>query len=245
MDNEELKKVYGEMYMKGSSSWFSDGAEEAEKILEIGDPWTALDVLEIGCGCGHLAAGMHLRGSSVYGIDYSDTAIKEAKLLHPHIPFDCRHYEEISDRYDRVVMQGVLEHLDDPYIELKHIASKLLVPGGDIVTSSPCFHNPRGFVWMALHMVGAVMSKTDLHFIDPIQMEKFCQDHGWPVAIDYCDDDWAMGKRMFADLKQRIPLALRDGSPLQWDQKSIDRFMDWLATAYFHRGATAVYRIKP
>jgi len=245
MDNEGLRQLYQQMHGQGPTAWFSDGAEEALKILEIADPWIGLDVLEIGCGSGHLLMDIHLRGGKVYGIDYSDEAIKQAKFLYPDLPLDCRHYQEITDRYDRIVMQGVLEHMDRPYETLEYIASNLLIPGGDIVTSSPCFYNPRGIVWMALHMVGAVVSKTDLHFIDPIQMERFCQDRGWKTAVDYCEEDWGAGWRMIADLKKRIPLALRDGTPLTWNQESVDRFMDWLSNADFHRGATAVYRIKP
>ena len=64
-------------------------------------------------------------------------------------------------------MQGVLEHLDDPFTELKWMMDNLLTEKGDVITSSPCFLNTRGIVWMTLDMLGAVMSKTDLHYLDP------------------------------------------------------------------------------
>jgi hypothetical protein len=86
-------------------------------------------------------------------------------------------YREMrSGLYGRLVMQGVLEHLDDPFGELQwmieHFKPKT------VITSSPCFLNPRGIVWKTLDMLGAVMSKTDLHHLNPWEFEAFCENNG-------------------------------------------------------------------
>lgn len=143
-------------------------------------------------------------------------------------------------------MQGVLEHLDDPLMELKWMIDNLLVPEGDVITSSPCFLNSRGIVWMTLNMLGAVMSKTDLHFLNTWDFESFCGAFNYQLDVEYCDQSWGNWDAMYDDLEKRIPLALRDGG-ISFDEKKVKGLLDWLllATEFVAGlGATAVYRIK-
>lgn len=250
MENKDLKEVYKEMYTKGSSSWFSDGKEERELILKMGEPWEH-PILEIGCGEGELGKMIWDKNREYLGIDYCEIAINKAKSRYPIIPFWVDNYHSRNYRkYDRIVMQGVLEHLDYPFDELKWNIENLLTEKGDVITSSPCFLNPRGLVWMTLNMMGAKMSKTDLDFIDPFDMKKFCNNEGYEMEWKTCDLDWACGDKMVEDLKQRIPLALKDGNvPLQMilpnRQEQLDEFIQWLDTYRFptNYGATAVYKI--
>ncbi len=145
-------------------------------------------------------------------------------------------------------MQGVLEHLDDPFAELKWMMDNLLGENGDVITSSPMFVNPRGFVWMTLHMLGAVMSKTDLHFLNPWDFECFCMDNGYKLEWTSTDHSWANGVDMIEDLKHRIPLALRDGK-IDYNPIRIEDFLDWLRKSARmidlgpNLGATAIYKI--
>jgi hypothetical protein len=132
--------------------------------------------------------------------------------------------------------------LDDPFVELqgmiKHFKPKT------VITSSPCFLNPRGIVWMTLDMLGAVMSKTDLHYLNPYQFENFCDDHGYKLEMQDCDYLWGSGIDMVKDLRKRIPLALKDGD---LPEKSPDKLIDWLAYLPGNCrgvGATMVYRIE-
>jgi len=244
--NEALREVYNEMHKQGSSSWYGQGEEERELILKMGEPWYMdLVILEIGCGEGDLGKEILRRCPEYFGIDYSEEAIKKA-LIKDDSSFACSDYRDSKKRYNRIVMQGVLEHLDDPFTELKWMMDNLLTEKGDVITSSPAFFNPRGFIWMALHTAGAVMSKTDLHFIDGNDVEDFCKKNGYGFGFRTCDFDWANGNRMMEDLRQRIPLALKDGN-LRMDR--IEYLLNWLQNARKtirwggDCGATAVYRI--
>ena len=252
--NEALKEVYDKMHHEGPGAWFDDGAEERELILKMGEPWSdgygGLEVLEIGCGEGWLSELIATRTVKVTGIDYSEEAIKKAKLREKHfLMFECINYRDINFRFDRIVMQGVLEHLDNPFVELKWMMDNLLVDGGDVITSSPMFVNPRGFVWMALHAVGAVMSKTDLHFLNPWDFEGFCKDNGYSLKWTSCNHSWANGVRMIEDFRKRLPLALRDGG-IHIDVNKLAELFRWLAGSGpmielgSNLGATAVYRIS-
>jgi len=247
--NEELKAKYDEMHKQGPSAWFSDGTEEREMILNMGRPWESRYILEIGCGEGDLAALMAKQAAYVYACDYSEEAIKKARKKYPKVLFRVMDFHENPRRYDRVVMQGVLEHLDDPWGELRWIINNLLSPGGDIITSSPCFLNPRGLIWMTLHMLGAVMSRTDRRFLHPSQFRDFCIDQGYHFSMMDCDYSWGNENIMVDDFSQRIPLALKDGG-IPVDNNELENFLHWVYYDYLKSGskgnfgATMVYHIK-
>ena len=256
MKNEELNKIYNAMHTEGQKAWFGDGKQERDVILDIGHSWLKENILEIGCGEGHLAYVISQINTAgfMWAIDYSKVAItkavelyKGASLLH----LGVKNYQELKNgiKYDRIVMQGVLEHLDEPFKELKWMIDNLLVPHGDIITSSPSFLNPRGFIWMTLDMLGAVMSKTDLHYLNPWDFEKFCKKPNYQVTIRSTDEDWGAGVRMVDDLFERLPLALKDGE-IPYAKKDFEKFIRWLRRASegirpeYYPGATTVYRIQ-
>ncbi len=245
MENKDLKEKYDEMHKQGSSSWFGQGKEERELILKMGEPWKNKEVLEIGCGEGELSQMISERDALVLGVDYSGEAIKKAKPKeHYLLSFESIDYRKVAEKYDRLVLQGVLEHLDNPFAELKWMMDNLLTEKGDVITSSPCFLNPRGIIWMSLYMLGAVMSKTDLHYLDPCDFQNFCYDNHYLMDWDSCDYSWAYNADMISDLKKRIPLALKDGG-IPYSEEKISKFIDWLDCRLFstEHGATAVYRI--
>lgn len=249
-DNEGLKAKYDEMHSQGPSAWFSDGQNEREAILAMGEPWNLIRVIEIGCGEGDLGKMIWDKTHKYEGVDYSKEAISKAKNKYPGMIFFNFDYRTMEDSVDRLVLQGVLEHLDDPFTELKWMIDNLLSPGGDVITSSPGFINPRGFVWMALHMVGAVMSKTDLHHLNPWDFENFCSENGYSLTYQSTDMAWASSDDMVKDLTQRLPLALRDGK-IVYDPDRLQAFLGWLEKAgplipldRKWGGAVIVYRIQ-
>ncbi len=201
---------------------------------------------------------MRDRKAKCIGLDYSKKVIEIAKEKHaPLVGFyNCDYRNIIYKDFNRIVMQGVLEHLDDPFTELKWMMDNLLTERGDVITSSPCFLNPRGIVWMTLNMLGAIMSKTDLYYLNPWEFEEFCIKNKYGLIIKFCDWNWGWKEAMITDLKKRIPLALQDGK-IPYKQDKFQNFMDWLerisgqasksstwlSGEAFGRGATAVYRI--
>jgi len=246
MDNKDLKEVYDKMHSQGSSSWFGQGEEERKLILKMGEPWDEKIILEIGCGEGNLTNLIWKKGGHIRGIDYSRSAIEKARDKYKDFHyFFVADYKELNEPYDRIVMQGVLEHLDEPFVELKWMMDNLLTEKGDVITSSPCFLNPRGIVWMTLDMIGAKMSNTDLHYLNPWEFEDFADTNKYKIEMKTCDWSWGNDLEMWQDFSKRIPLALKDGN-LPFYQKKFNALFEWfyisgLQTEY---GATAVYRIS-
>lgn len=252
MKNKDLKKTYDQMHEKGPESWFDDGREERQAILEMGQPWTDKTVLEIGCGEGDLSQMIFQNGAYIVGIDYSEEAIKKADEKYPYIKWGVGDYKNARTKCDILVLQGVMEHLDNPFTELADMIERFKPK--TVITSMPAFLNIRGIIWHTLDMLGAVMSKTDLHFIDRWEVEQFCEENGYILRFaNAVEMDWGNGEKMVEDLRQRIPLALRDGSLSQIDMEAllvpdeeINKFLEWLekASKYFQgSGAVNIYRI--
>lgn len=228
MDNDDLKETYDEMHQLGPGSWNKD-LNESLMIINALPDWEGLKVLEIGCGEGDLAAFIHSKGrADVTGLDYSVEAIKTARRKHADGPyFAIEDFKKHSGDYDVVIMQGVLEHFDQPFRELKFIIDRFLVEDGVLITTSPGFINPRGYVWMALAMLFDVkMSKTDLHFLNPWEFQNFCENNGMEMEFNSCDQDWGCGKRTIYDFSERLKNALPIGNRLD-----LDKFLLWMENA--------------
>jgi SAM-dependent methyltransferase len=204
--------------------------------------------LEIGCGEGDLLYMIARAGAAVVGIDYSIAAIKTAReRYHGLDVFPAKHNEFPAEPFDILVMQGVLEHLDNPFTELADMIERFKPK--TVITSMPAFLNIRGIIWHTLDMLGAVMSKTDLHFIDLWEVEKFCLEHKYRLECKSIDIAWGNGEKMIEDLLHRIPLALKDGN-IPFSAVSFTKFISWLENHAIHTvanwytgGAVNIYRI--
>jgi len=245
--NAELKERYDTMHSQGKSAWFDSGWEERKALLDMGQPWTDKAVLEIGCGEGDLLDMVRSAGGRAHGIDYSKRALLTLLKNYPEgICVECGDWRDrkFTHRFDVILMQGVMEHLDEPFAELAEMITRF--QPHTVVMSMPGFLNTRGIVWHTLDMLGAVMSKTDLHFIDPWQVRSFCTDHGYEFKYESIDLDWGHGQKMLDDFRQRIPLALRDGN-IPVDQDKLDQWFAWLEYLSMHTpplcGAVNIYRI--
>lgn len=246
--NSDLRTLYDEWHSKGPTAWFSDGENERRAIIEVGEPWKGLKVLEIGCGEGDLLNMIHNNGAAIcYGVDYSEVATDKAAVKYPHLKMNILGNTTLNSfaPYQRIVLQGVLEHFDYPWKELDYLIKKYLPEGGDIITSSPCFLNPRGMVWMAMAtLFHAPMSLTDLHFLHPWEFEKFAEEHPMieSLSITYTDNSWGSGDEMIADFEQRLPKVFPS-----LEKKCLDKFISYLkhALPYIGKspGATAIYRL--
>ncbi len=252
MQNKELTEVYNEVYKNDSSSFYSFNTfPESKLILEMLPSWNGLKVLEIGCGEGRLAAMISFAGAAhVDAFDYSEEAIKIAqnRIKIDNVCYRCADYRDIKEKYDVVVLQGVLEHLDEPFNELDYMLKTFVRDDGVLITSSPSFLNPRGYVWMTLQLLFDIpMSLTDLHFLCPFDFEEFAQNKGYKIEFQSIDHDWGSGERMLIDFKKRLPNALRDAGI---NNSNVDMLLKWLRKTIecqYHdkyNGATAIYKIS-
>ena len=244
--NKELQKTYDD----GKLNWHP-GFNESLAILNMYKHWNGKKVLEIGCGEGHLASMLAYAGAQVTAIDYSEKQIKRAVTNYntKRIKFRACDFREIVDRFDIVVMQGVLEHFDDPQKEFAWINKNLLKPAtaGMILISVPHFWNPRGFIFHTLRLLlDAPMSLTDLHYFFPGDIKKLADLCQLKIKEYYVtDESWGSGAECCEDLAARIPAALPD-----LDKDKVAQFIEWLRSVlldgtvdFSGLGATAVYKL--
>jgi SAM-dependent methyltransferase len=250
MDNKKLQSFYDNVYAKGSTQHYTTSSfPESLLIHALGGDWNGLHVLEIGCGEGRLAALLGFSGATVHAIDYSKEAIQIAqeRFNFPGVAFNCADWQEVSGTFDRVVLQGVLEHIDEPFDTLRLWRDRFLKPGGSIITSSPSFLNPRGYVWMALKLLLDVpMSLSDQHYLCPFDFEAFAEAENMKLTYESTHHAWGGGGLTITDFQKRLTNALRDAGI---DNSRVDVFLAWLekAVAYYRpesfSGATVGYRL--
>jgi SAM-dependent methyltransferase len=94
------------------------------------------EILDFGCGKGWFTEKLALVGNTT-GIDLSEEAIAMAKARCPHVTFIAGNVYEfplLAEKYDVVVSQEVLTHVEDQttYLEL---AAKVLKPGGHLIVA--------------------------------------------------------------------------------------------------------------
>lgn len=233
MKNADLQQHYDEGH-----DYTFPMTEEYFGILNTME-WAGENVLEIGCGDGKLAKELVRRGATVTAIDY-------AAEDHIDLNLEIRRcdYTEITGKYDVVIMKGVLEHMDNPLETLCYIKDNF--SPDIIITSSPSFLNPRGYIWMALKtLLDVPMSLTDLHYICPFDMEEWARELGCSLNYESVDQDWGHGERLIIDYKKRLKNALADKG-LDADVPS---FIEWLEKTLHYRvdtnssGATVIYKL--
>jgi len=99
-------------------------------------------VLDMGCGNGSLTAAWAHPGWCVYGVDASESAVRNATGAYPSISFSCAPIgPELAQTYgagsfDAVLCAEVIEHMYLPRI-LAKCAFDLLRPGGILVVTTP------------------------------------------------------------------------------------------------------------
>lgn len=92
------------------------------------------ELLDFGCGKGWFTEKLALIGKAT-GIDLSEEAIAMAKLRSPHVTFIAGNIYDFplqSDKYDVVVSQEVLTHVENPAAYLDRAAT-VLKPGGYLI----------------------------------------------------------------------------------------------------------------
>ena len=172
--------------------------------------------------------------------------MQKKKYTLKNVNFMCKDYKKINKQYDIVILQGVLEHLDNPFEELLYIKNNLMKKY--IITSSPSFINPRGYTLMTLALLLDVpVSLTDKYFICPFDIEEFCEKNNLNLEFTSTYLDWAAGESTIRDFNRRLRNALKDAN---LDNSKVDRYLEWLSKSvkYFkhnkYSGAMVTYKIS-
>lgn len=231
--NKKLKNFYEKVYIKGEKKHFtttrnSSSTDEIKEVLAQIN-WKSKKVLDVGCGTGFLDFQIAKKGGKVLGIDYSNEAIKLAKLqyTHPNLEFKEMGLNKIKEKFDVIISIGTLEHMDNPLLTLKFFKNRLN-PRGKIIITSPNWTNPRGYVLLTLwYLFDAPITLADLHYQTPMDFMKYAKKLNLNLKWKTMNQSWAHGETMLKDFQQRLPKVL-EASKLQNDPKKIKSFIKWL-----------------
>lgn len=206
---------------------------EEDAVLNSTD-WKGM-ILEIGCGEGSLA-------KRIYNVPSSEIIIACDYVKHnwPNYEpgtgprFFHKRYNEMSGVFDIVVMQGVLEHMDNPKETLGYIKEHF--EPQTIISSSPCWFNPRGLVLQTLYrLFDLPITLADLHYLSPKDMEL----DGYKLTWKDVDHDWASGQKMIDDLENRLPKVLENV------EADVEKLLHWLKEVPPQGlGATIIYHLE-
>lgn len=137
-------------------------------------------ILEIGCGEGFVLKALRDAGvrCPMRGIDFSESAIAEARQRVPDATFDVQDAAELAEggeRYDVVLMIEVLEHLPDPQRMLR-VLSRLAER--HVVLSVPWEPFFRGLNFLRGKHVGAWGNDPEhIQHWGRREFERFVGDH--------------------------------------------------------------------
>ncbi len=234
-NNEGLKDLYqrafqgGKEYAGGENSFFTfSTADITEYILENVD-FKGKDILEVGCGTGDTAFALAQNGAgSVVAIDYSEEAIKTCKKKYrqSNLEFEARDYRTITDTYDIVLLQEVIEHMNDPAKVISGLM-KNVKDNGTLILTCPNFTNIRGYIWMTLQILFDVpMSLSDIHFFSPFDFEEIAQNENLKLKWKTFAHDRVVGEKLIADMRKRLKNALKDKG---MDNSKVDDLLDWIS----------------
>ncbi len=255
--NENLKKIYNQIYKKGEEKHFTSfkvkkkTTSEAEEVLsEIN--WKSKKVLEVGCGTGNFAFKAAKKGANVFAIDYSNEAIEIAKKKYKlkNLEYQCIDVNKIKDDFDVIVSIGTLEHMNDPLKMLKFLKS-LLKKNGKIIITSPNWINPRGYILMTLlYLFDAPITLADLHYLTPINFQDYAKKMKMTINWRTVEQSWAQGDIFLKDLHNRLPNVFKD-MKLSVSDLKIKSFLTWLEKYALplelekkHSGAIGIYIFK-
>lgn len=257
--NSELKQFYDGVYKKGERSHYTqfrlqkgDLPEEFSAVFALLD-WTGKEMLDVGCGTGDMCGLIAGAGAKrVVGIDFAESAIVEAnkKYRAKNLMFICGDVADLKDRFDVIISNGTLEHMDDPLETLKRLKT-MLKPGGSLIMTCPNWLNARGYILQTLwHMFRAPITLADIHYLGPVDFELWAKELAMDLEWSTVDFAWGSGMKMVKDLERRLPNVTRDAG-WKTSKEQMEGFLKWLETKVVpfqdegkHAGAAGVYHLR-
>lgn len=151
----ELADLYGELYFSEIPEYVSPSDEYFHQIIDrhisrVVPCLSGLNVLDFGCGEGHLLVILQQMGAKVWGVEYNEAGRKTAGDK-AGVPV-FKTLDDIPPElvFDLVIMNEVLEHLLSPTVECGKLYSRIRKDGGCYV-STPNFEGLKakliGFHW--------------------------------------------------------------------------------------------------
>ncbi len=153
-----------------------------------------LHVLDLGAGTGNLTAHLVALSAEVWGIDFSEEMLRQARAKVPtarFVRFDLQDPwpSELPDRFDRIVSTYVFHEFDDDdkVRLLVGLARNRLTPGGRIVIGDITFPDDRELA-ACRNTCASVWDETE-HYWVADRMEQRIESAGLSVRheqISFC-----------------------------------------------------------
>ena len=125
---------------------FAGYARVLGTVVRLAEPEPGMSVLDLGTGTGNLALLFAARGCDVWGTDFSEAMLAEARAKLPHahlVAHDLRDAwpAELPQRFDRVVSAYVFHHLAlvEKVALCRETVEQRLAPGGRLVIADLSF----------------------------------------------------------------------------------------------------------
>ncbi len=155
---DDLYRLFLDEDMQYSCAYFPSGEESLDEAQRLKKRHIAAKlqlqpgqrVLDIGCGWGGMALYLaQVAEVDVLGVTLSDEQLRtareraEAAGLSDRVRFELRDYREVTERFERVVSVGMLEHVGAPNLAEYFLNVRdRLAPGGlalvhSIITKAP------------------------------------------------------------------------------------------------------------
>ncbi|MBI2565128.1 class I SAM-dependent methyltransferase [Candidatus Woesearchaeota archaeon] len=139
-------------------------------------------ILDVGCGSGYLSNLLKHKKNIVYGVDFSEEAVKYAlqRIDYAKIMDVETDALPFNKKFDVIIFADILEHLKHPEQVIKKFLD-YLKPGGKIIISLPNIANwtirIKLFFGVFNRTEPGILDKTHLHFY----MSKTAMTH----AVDF------------------------------------------------------------
>jgi 2-polyprenyl-3-methyl-5-hydroxy-6-metoxy-1,4-benzoquinol methylase len=128
-------------------------------------------LLELGCGQGQvlrvLAKHSPIREENIFGIDQSEVAVEFTRKLLPRAGLSTQDIYQLNfapNQFDVCVLMETIEHLEEPVLGLKKIAT-VTKPGGLLFLSFPNYaHLP----WLVVRILAEKLNRPNWVVLQPV-----------------------------------------------------------------------------
>ena len=165
------------------------GATENQDLLRLLPP--SRRILDIGCGEGAWASSLYRLGADeLVGVEPACDSANSASERYDHVvcqPVETVELETLGGTFDLIVAADVIEHLIDPWRELKRWRD-WVNPRGHIAVSVPNLRDPR-LVWRLVVRgdfrysdEGGIMDRTHVRWFTASTLEQALTESRWRIV---------------------------------------------------------------
>jgi 2-polyprenyl-3-methyl-5-hydroxy-6-metoxy-1,4-benzoquinol methylase len=152
-------------------------------VLDALDAQAGEEILEVGCGSGSYTRELAEIGARVTATDYAPSQLAQARgnlgKLGSRVVFRLEDAQSLSfadERFDKVLLSEVIEHVPDPEQAISE-AARVLRPGGVLVVSTPSRFSPMNLAYGVKRRVRRYGFNEHIHELTPRSFRRLVTRH--------------------------------------------------------------------